>query len=120
MSNAVYENLVIALWAGERKVVGSAFLDWLTTNDGRLAKHLCTIRNPDRVGILDAFVAYIDVEKIIRLHDEAFDLVSLCLPDIEDLESEAALKPGVMKKLTKRMRTFIENYPLPPAKGLPS
>lgn len=44
---------------GEHAVVGNAFMDWVEDSNPPI-KNIHTIRNPDRVGTLDLYVAWIE------------------------------------------------------------
>ena len=44
---------------GERRIVSAEWLDWLQANHPNTALLIRTIPNPDRVGILDQYIAYL-------------------------------------------------------------
>ncbi len=57
MSTAQFPSIAEVLEHGRRVVVSDEFLDWVAKHRPALAVKLRTIPNPDRVGILDRWVA---------------------------------------------------------------
>lgn len=57
MSTATFPSIAEVLENGRKVVVSDEFLDWLAEHRPELAKKIRTVPNPDRVGILDRYVA---------------------------------------------------------------
>ncbi len=52
--------IVERIKAGERVVVSDMTLDQLAEEDPEFVKHLRSVKNPDRVGFIDKWIAYMD------------------------------------------------------------
>jgi hypothetical protein len=61
---AMFQRRADLLRKGHYLVVSSEFLDWCANSRPQLAERLCTIPNPDRVGVLDEFVAFTTLHRM--------------------------------------------------------
>ena len=52
---------------------------------------------------------------ILNDHEELADVAAQALPFVEDAETDQAYKPGVVKKLSARLRAVIERHMSIPA-----
>jgi hypothetical protein len=57
--NDLYKQKAERIKTGAREIAGDQFLDWVIDNDKELARTIKSIHNPQRLGGLDQYIAYI-------------------------------------------------------------
>ncbi len=90
-----FERTIASIRNGGREVVSNLFMDYVQDFHPELAKHLRTVPNPNRVGLQDFYIGYIDPVTLTEAVQAIQGLLSwFNLDEKRPLTSAEMLKDG--------------------------